>query len=268
MAGLTTLGRPLMTDSAPGPITPVPPLNTAVRLVPFRTGKLVALAVKLAITGAATTVTVALAVIVAPRGLVTVRVYMVVAPGLTAVGLSLLTAPTPLSILPLPLLKEKDRVAVPPAVMIKGAAVKLVITGAGTTVTVVFEVAVPPAPVTVRVYSVVALGVTLVAVPVVSAMFPGVTVPVPLAKTPVRWALPPEVTLPGAAVKLVMVGTGGGGVLPPPPQEVRKAGQAKMTPMKSPFARSAVLRITLGGYSEGVAHRPDWIQDHIETSLS
>jgi hypothetical protein len=57
----------------------------------------------------------------------------------------------PWSMLPEPPEKAAVSVALPPGATVAGAAVKLVITGAGTTVTVAAAVAVPPLPVAVRV---------------------------------------------------------------------------------------------------------------------
>lgn len=59
----------------PGVMTPVPPANTAVRLVPFPPAVIVdARGVKLVIVGAGYTVTVACCVIALPTGGVTVSV--------------------------------------------------------------------------------------------------------------------------------------------------------------------------------------------------
>jgi hypothetical protein len=60
--------------------------------------------------------------------------------------------------------------------------------------------------VTVRVYLVVAVGLTVTPGPLVAARLPGVMTPVPFAKTPARVALDPVVMLVGLAVKLVIVG--------------------------------------------------------------
>ena len=73
----------------------------------------------------------------------------------------MLTAPTPWSIAPVPLLKTGVSVVVLPAVMVAEPAVSEVATGAATTVTVQVVVAVVPKLfVTVSVYVVVAFGVT------------------------------------------------------------------------------------------------------------
>jgi hypothetical protein len=113
--------------------------------------------------------------------------------------------------------KENDNVEVPPKVIVAGVAVKAVMEGAGRTVTVVFAEALPPAPPTVRVYSVVVLGLTDKPVPLLMGIPPGVTVPVPLAKTATNCALLPAVMLPGDTWKLAIVGAGGGEPWPPPP---------------------------------------------------
>jgi hypothetical protein len=115
---------------------------------------------------------------------------------------------------------------IPPAVMVAGLAVKLLIVGgAPTAFTVTVTVcvtAVPPAGVTVRVYTVVAVGLTVIAVPLVAGRLPGVMTPVPPEKTPVRVVLDPAVMVAEAAVKLEMLATGTAGVeLEEPPQPVR-----------------------------------------------
>jgi hypothetical protein len=69
-------------------------------------------------------------------------------------------------------------------------------------------IAVPAALVTVSVYVVVAVGLTLTGVPLVTVILPGVITPVPLANTPVRFELPPDPTVVGLAAKLVIVGAG------------------------------------------------------------
>jgi len=94
-------------------------------------------------------------------------------------------------------------------VMVAGMAAKLVTVGAGTTVTTaVWVTAVPAGLVTVRVYVVVAAGLTLTGVPLVAGRLPGVITPEPLAKTAVRLELPPAVMVTGVAAKLVIVGAG------------------------------------------------------------
>lgn len=78
------------------------------------------------------------------------------------------------------------------------------------TVTVVVRVAfmVPTGGVTVSVYVVVVVGLTLTGVPLVTERLPGVIIPVPPAKTAVNWELDPELIVAGLAAKLVIVGTG------------------------------------------------------------
>ena len=56
--------------------------------------------------------------------------------GETGIAVPLVTVPTLLSTLPVPLLKTPVKVVEVPAVIVANAAEKLVITGAGTTVTV------------------------------------------------------------------------------------------------------------------------------------
>jgi hypothetical protein len=108
------------------------------------------------------------------------------------------------------LAKTAVRLALDPELIVAGLATKLVIVGAGFTVTVtIWVIAVPPAEgVTVRVYGVVVVGLTLTAVPLVAGRLPGVITPVPPAKTAVRLELPPAVIVAGAATKLVIVGAG------------------------------------------------------------
>jgi len=73
--GLTGTEFPLVTEMLPGVMTPVPPANTAVRVVPPPPAVIVDAAdVKLVIVGAGYTVTVACCVIAVPTGGVTVRV--------------------------------------------------------------------------------------------------------------------------------------------------------------------------------------------------
>lgn len=113
-------------------------------------------------------------------------------------------------IIPVPFANTAVRLELVPVVIVAGLGVKLVIIAAGFTVTVaICVIAVPVAGgVTVRVYVVVAAGLTLTAVPLVTAIFPGVITPVPLAKTAVRLELPPTVIVDGLATKLVIVGAG------------------------------------------------------------
>jgi hypothetical protein len=62
--------------------------------------------------------------------------------------------------------------------------------------------------VTVRIYVVVAVGITLTGTPLVTGILPGVITPVPFANTPVKLALPPGPTVVGLATKLEIVGIG------------------------------------------------------------
>jgi hypothetical protein len=68
--------------------------------------------------------------------LVTVSVYVVVEVGEILTGVPLVTAPTPLSMLPVPLVNTAVRVVELPDTMVDAPAVKLVMAGAGTTVIV------------------------------------------------------------------------------------------------------------------------------------
>jgi hypothetical protein len=142
--------------------------------------------------------------------------------GLTLTAVPLVTVRLPGVITPVPLAKTAVRLALPPTVIVAGFASKLVIVGAGTTVTVAVAVtAAPLVGVTVRVYSVVVAGLTLTPVPLVTARFPGVITPVPFTNTPVNVALAPAVMVVGFATKLEMEATGGGALDEPPPQPAR-----------------------------------------------
>jgi hypothetical protein len=72
--GLTETAVPLVTAMLPGVTMPVPPVNTAVRLELEPAAIVAGLAVKLVITGAGTTVTVAVDVTAVPVVGVTVSV--------------------------------------------------------------------------------------------------------------------------------------------------------------------------------------------------
>ena len=145
-----------------------------------------------------------------------------VAVGLTLTAVPLVAGILPGVITPVPPAKTPVRLVLAPAVIVAGLAAKLVIVGAGTTVTVtVCVTAAPLDGVTVSVYVVVVVGLTLTAVPLVAGRLPGVMTPVPFAKTPVRFVLAPDVIVGELAVKLVIEATIGGVVLkPPPPQAV------------------------------------------------
>jgi hypothetical protein len=134
----------------------------------------------------------------------------VVAVGLTLTGVPLVTVRLPGVITPVPFANTPVRFVLAPYVIVVGLATKLVIVAAGFTVTVTIWVAgVPPAGgVTVRVYVVVAVGLTLTPAPLVTARLPGVITPVPFANTPVRLALAPALIVAGLATKLVIVGAG------------------------------------------------------------
>ena len=123
---------------------------------------------------------------------------------------------------PVPFAKTPVRVVLDPVVMFAALAPKLVIEAVEFTVTVAVAVAglVPLAPVTVSVYVVVIVGLTVTATPLVAGRLPGVMTPVPFAKTPVRVALPP---LKALAAKLLIEGAAGGVVVldDPPPQAVK-----------------------------------------------
>lgn len=214
-----------MTVMLPGVITPVPFANTAVKLELDPVVIVAGLAPKLVIIAGGFTVTVAICVIAVPvAGGVTVSVYVVVDAGLTLTAVPLVTAIFPGVIIPVPLTNTAVRLELPPAVIVPGLAPKLEIVGAGFTVIVVIcVIAAPLVGVTVSVYWVVDVGLTVTGIPLVTGRFPGVITPVPFTKTPVNVALVPSVTVVGLAVKLVIDGrTGGGGVGAPdePPQPI------------------------------------------------
>jgi len=99
-------------------------------------------------------------------------------------------------------------VTAPPG--LPGSTVIVAVTAPLLTVTVACEVAftVPTGGVTVRMYVVDVVGLTLTGVPLVTEIFPGVIMPVPPVKSPVRLELLPPAIVVGAAVKLEMTGTG------------------------------------------------------------
>jgi len=99
---------------------------------------------KVVIVGGTFTVTIAVAVTVAGvvAALVTVSVYVVVEAGTMVTGVPLVTAPTPLSMLPVPPLNTAVSVVEAPETIVAAPGVKLVIDGAGTTVTVTLAVVV------------------------------------------------------------------------------------------------------------------------------
>jgi hypothetical protein len=96
----------------------------------------------LVIVGGTFTVTFVVAVTVAGvvAVLITVSVYVVVTVGEMFTGVPLMTAPTPWSTLPVPLLNTAVSVVGLPETMVADPGVKLVIVGAGTTVTVTVAV--------------------------------------------------------------------------------------------------------------------------------
>jgi hypothetical protein len=72
--GLTETAVPLVTEMAPGEITPVPPVKTAVRLELVPAAMVAGAATKLVMAGAGVTVMVEVAVTAVPLVGVTVRV--------------------------------------------------------------------------------------------------------------------------------------------------------------------------------------------------
>lgn len=207
--GLTFRFTPLVTAPTPLSMLPVPPLNVKERVAVPPFAMLAGVAVKLAMLGAGTTVTVVVAVTVPPAALATVRTKLVVVirvPVLTATPE--VTTPMPLSTPPVPPEKTAISVVLVPAVMVGCAAVKLVITGTAKTCTVVCAVTLVPAElVTVSVKIVVADRLpVLTATPEVTVPIPWSTLPVPPEKMAVRVVLVPEVMVGWAAMKLVIPG--------------------------------------------------------------
>lgn len=118
----------------------------------------------------------------------------------------LVTAPTPLLTEPVPKNTPVSVVDVP-AVIVVFAAMKLLIEGAGTTVTIAVVVSdAPEELVTVSVYVVVAEGVTVTAVPLVTVPTLLLTDPVPPLNTAVSVVELPAPIVEAAAVKLLITG--------------------------------------------------------------
>jgi hypothetical protein len=129
--------------------------------------------------------------------------------GDTETPFPLVTTPTPWSTLPFPLLNVGVRVVEFPETIVSEVAVKLVMIGAGTTVTVAVIVTVAgvvAALVTVNVYVVVDAGETVTGVPLVTAPTLLLTLPVPPLNTAVNVVELPAVIVCEAAVKLVIAG--------------------------------------------------------------
>jgi hypothetical protein len=92
------------------------------------------------------TVTVMEAVTDVPAAFVTVKVKVVVEVGVAVFAVPLATAPTPLSTVPVPLLNTAVKAVELPAAIVAGDALKLLMTGAGTTDRVKFWTASLPIP--------------------------------------------------------------------------------------------------------------------------
>ena len=124
---------------------------------------------------------------------------------------------------------------------------KLLITGPTNTVTVAVVVAVTPTLlVTVRVYAVVVVGETVIAVPEVTEVLPGVIRPIPLLKTGVRVVEVPAVILAAPAVSEVAIGPG---TEPPPPLESPPPPPPQAIP-KTKISPRARVRRYLGSFTE------------------
>src|SRR5207237_275173 len=122
-------------------------------------------------------------------------------------GVPDVTAPTPLSTLPLPLENTAVSVVDVPAVMVLCAAVNEVMLGGGTTLTVALANAIVPAAlVTVSVYVVVEAGDTVTGVPEVTAPMPLLTLPLPLENTGLSVVELPAVIVVAAAANWLMTG--------------------------------------------------------------
>jgi hypothetical protein len=131
LAGVTARDPPLVTGTFPGVTRPVPPEKAKASVDPFPSRTEAGVAEKFEITAAGTTLTVAVRVTGVPAGGVTVRVYWVVAEGLTATGVPLEIGRFPGVIRPVPPENCAVRFALPPAVIVAGVAPRLVMTGTG-----------------------------------------------------------------------------------------------------------------------------------------
>src|SRR6202050_2581796 len=126
--------------------------------------------------------------------------------------------------MPVPFAKSPVRVALSPIVMVVGFPEKLLIVGPAFTVTMAVAVTADPlVEVTVSVYVVVAVGLTVTAPPLGGARLPGVVTPVTFAKTPGSAAVDPAAMEVGLAVKLVIEGCVVWLPDDPPPQAVNPA---------------------------------------------
>jgi hypothetical protein len=134
-------------------------------------------------------------------------------------------------ITPVPPVKSGVRLELFPAAIVVGVAVKLEITGTGSTMIVVCCVAAvpPPAGVTVKVYVVFAVGLTLTAVPLVAAMLPGVIRPEPPLNTGIKLELDPASIVEGVAPKPLISGGGPVLVVELPPPQPTKSKMATLT---------------------------------------
>ena len=104
LGGVTVTATPSVMVTLPGVSTPVPPEKTPVIWVVPPSVTIAGLATRLVIVGNGTAWAETIAVTETPAGLITVNVYTVVAEsgGVTTAGVPLATAPTPLSIVPVP----------------------------------------------------------------------------------------------------------------------------------------------------------------------
>jgi hypothetical protein len=121
----------------------------------------------------------------------------------------LFTAPIPWSMLPVPPEKTPVKEVELPALIVERAAWKLVIAGAGTTVTVTMAVTlagVVAALVTVKVYVVVPAGEMVTCCPLVTVPMLLSMLPVPPVKTAVSLVEVPAVIVGASDVKLVIDG--------------------------------------------------------------
>lgn len=219
---------------------------------------LVGEAVRVAVGGACPPITVTIAcAVTVPPGPFTVRVYVVVVEGCTVMlppdtGW---TAPIPLSMLAdVAFVVDQVRVAVCPWLMLLGDAVRLAVGGdcPVPTVTIACAVIVPPGPVAVRVYVVLAEGCTVMLPPDT-----GWTAPIPLSMLAdvafvvdqVRVALCPDMMLVGDAVSVAV----GALCVPPPPLPPLSV------PLPAPHAVISASAKIISAYQKTVFGPNTWV---------
>lgn len=150
-------------------------------------------------------------------------------------------------------MKLAVRLELLPAEIVVGFAVKLEITGTALTVTVAVAVAgVPLGGVTVKVYVVVVVGLTLTAAPLVAVMPPGVIMPEPPLNVGIKLEFEPASIVDGEALKPLI--SGGGPVivveLPPHPVKSKNAtltSTANITDVTFRFMKASICSTELKG---------------------